>query len=180
MKGIIFTELVNLVEEKFGYATADKMIQSAQLSNDGAFTSVGTYDPSELVKMVVALSNEVNIDASTLVKVFGRHLYKIFSTTYADRLAHLNNAFELIESIEGFIHVEVKKLYPDAQLPTFDYQRPGENELVVRYRSERPLADACEGLLSECIEQFGELIAIERNDINPNGTATDFKLTRQA
>ncbi|MDW1810083.1 heme NO-binding domain-containing protein, partial [Vibrio sp. Vb2362] len=42
MKGIIFTEFMELVEEKFGLDVLDQVLD---LSNDeGVYTAVGSYD----------------------------------------------------------------------------------------------------------------------------------------
>ena len=75
MKGIVFTELLELVEEKFGYETVDQIISAANLENDGAFTAIGTYDHNDLLKMVVALSQQVGVPVPVLVNTFGKHLF---------------------------------------------------------------------------------------------------------
>ena len=178
MKGVIFTELLELVEDQFGYEVVDKMISEAALENGGAFTSIGTYDHGDLLKMVVSLSNQLGVEVPVLVKTFGKHLFKTFSKKHASKIAGMNSAFELIEKVESFIHVEVRKIYPDAQLPTFEYEYLDEDTLIVKYRSERPFADVCEGLMEQCIEHFGEEISISRTDIEPAGTATDFMLKK--
>ena len=56
MKGLVFTELLEYVEENFGFDVADKIIENAKLENNGAFTQAGNYPFEELVKLVVALS----------------------------------------------------------------------------------------------------------------------------
>ncbi len=54
MKGIIFTEFMELVEEKFGLDVLDQVLD---LSNDeGVYTAVGSYDHKDLVKLIVNLS----------------------------------------------------------------------------------------------------------------------------
>lgn len=178
MKGIIFTEFLGLVEEKFGYEVVDKIISGTGLENDGAFTAIGTYDHRDLLKMVGALSKESGIEVPALVKVFGKHLFQTFSTKHADKIDGMNSAFELIEKVENFIHVEVRKIYPDAQLPTFSHEYKGDDTLIVHYRSERPFADVCEGLMEQCIESFGEEISIQREDVADDGTAADFTLVK--
>ena len=178
MKGIIFTELIGLVEEKFGYEVVDKMLIRADLTNDGAFTSIGTYDYNDLLKMVVALSNELDVEVPILVKTFGKHLYRVFSEKHSEKIAGLESAFDLIKNVEGFIHVEVRKIYPDAQLPSFEYEQPDKNTLVVKYRSQRPFADVCEGLMEQCVESYGEPIHVQREDIKPDGTAANFTLIK--
>lgn len=179
MKGVIFTELINLVEDQFGYEVVDKMITDAELKNDGAFTAIGTYDHNDLLKMVVSLSSQLDVEVPVLVKTFGKHLFKTFSKQHSEKIAGMDSAFDLIKKVEGFIHVEVRKIYPDAQLPTFEYENINEDHLIVKYRSQRPFADVCEGLIEQCIEHFSEKIAINRNDIEPDGTATDFTLIRE-
>ena len=41
MKGIIFTEFLDLVEEKFGLAMVDKIIKQSQLESKGIYKSIG-------------------------------------------------------------------------------------------------------------------------------------------
>ncbi|EOG7766780.1 heme NO-binding domain-containing protein, partial [Vibrio parahaemolyticus] len=54
MKGIIFTEFMELVESKFGLEVLDQVLE---LSDDeGVYTSVGSYDHRDLVKLIVNLS----------------------------------------------------------------------------------------------------------------------------
>lgn len=178
MKGIVFTELLELVEEKFGYETVDKMITTAQLENDGAFTAIGTYDHNELLKMVIALSGQTDIAVPILVNTFGKHLFNTFTKNYRDKISNFKTSFELLEKVEGFIHVEVRKLYPDAELPSFEYAHPSPEQLEMTYRSTRPFADLCEGLIQQCVEHFGESIDIQRENLSNDGTSAKFLLTR--
>lgn len=172
---------MSLVEEQFGYELVDKIIRDTKLENNGAFTSIGTYDHNELLKMVVALSQESGVQVPVLAKEFGKHLYRKFSAKHADKMHGMNSAFVLIEKVENFIHVEVRKIYPDAQLPSFTYELSDDGDtLVVKYRSERPFADVCEGLIEQCIESFGEEISIQRDDVATDGTAADFTLKKAA
>lgn len=177
MKGIVFTELLDLVETKFGYETVDLILTKAQLPNGGAYTSVGTYDFNELIQLVSLLSTQVKIDSKILVTEFGRHLFRKFSVTYHEKLVGLENSFDLLEQVEGYIHVEVRKLYPNAELPRFYYKRDGNQTLEIEYLSKRPFADLCEGLISACIMHFKENISIVRNDIETNGTHSRFILS---
>lgn len=179
MKGIVFTELLDLVENKFGYETVDKIITAAELENDGAFTSVGTYDHNDLLKMVVALSRQVDVEVPALVNTFGRHLFQVFSRNHSDKIGMFKSSFELLEKVEGFIHVEVRKLYPDAELPTFSYSHPNEHQLEITYLSTRPFADLCEGLIQQCVVHFDEQVDVQRENLADDGTHARFLLTRE-
>ena len=50
MKGMIFTEFLDMVEERFGLAVADRIIEAGGSSTGGAYTAVGTYDHREMVR----------------------------------------------------------------------------------------------------------------------------------
>jgi len=164
MKGIVFTEFLQLVEEKFGYEMVDKLLVAANLEHGGAYTAVGTYGHQELITLVSKLS----------------YLFKKFSVAYPGIISsELDNTFEFLQQIEGHIHVEVRKLYPKAELPTFKYETPNDNTMEMIYQSTRPFADLCEGLISECIEHFGETISLQREDLAPDGTSAKFTLTKQ-
>ncbi len=180
MKGVVFTEFLELVEEKFGYETVDKIVTEACPETNGAYTSVGTYDHGDLLNLVVALSKEVNVPIADLVNVFGKHLFCTFAKGYFKKLGGFSSSFDLLEKIQGFIHVEVRKIYPDAELPHFDYERPGEDELVLIYQSKRPFADLCEGLIQQCVTHFNENIDISRENLSDDGTHARFTLLRHA
>ena len=180
MKGIVFTEFLELVEEKFGYEMVDKLLVAAAPEHGGAYTAVGTYDHQELIHLVVKLSEEVKVDTSELVKTFGSYLFGKFSVAYPSIIGpELTNTFEFLQRIDQHIHVEVRKLYPDAELPSFKYNQPNDDTLEVIYKSSRPFADLCEGLISECIEHFGEKISLQRENLADDGTSAKFTLLKQ-
>jgi hypothetical protein len=69
-------------------------------------------------------------------------------------------SFEFLESIEGVIHVEVLKLYPDAQLPRLTAVRHDDNHLTLEYSSPRGMQDLAVGLIRGCGSHFGESLSI--------------------
>ena len=66
MKGIIFTEFLDLVEEKFGLTMVDQIIQQSNLKSRGVYTSVGTYEFSEMLQLLNHLSKNTNISIDDL------------------------------------------------------------------------------------------------------------------
>ena len=43
MKGIVFTEFLEMVEDKFSADMVDDIIDDCDLASGGAYTAVGTY-----------------------------------------------------------------------------------------------------------------------------------------
>ncbi|CAN7553117.1 heme NO-binding domain-containing protein [Pseudoduganella sp. LjRoot289] len=169
MKGVVFTEFMELVEARMGLDMLDRIITEADLPNDGAYTAVGTYDHAELVRLVMALSNATGMAVPALVHLFGQHLFQRFSVAYPALFADAGNVFDFLSRIDKVIHVEVRKLYPDAELPSLPCERPAPGELVLLYSSPRGFADLAAGLIDGCIAHFGETIAVTRTDLAKEG-----------
>lgn len=179
MKGIIFTEFVDMVEDKFSPEMVDTIIESSDLPSGGAYTSVGTYDHSEIVALVTALSEQTNIAAVDLIHAYCSHLFVRFTQMHPEFFADQSTVFEFLKQVDSYIHVEVKKLHPDAELPKFSYVTPSEDQLILTYESSRHLGDVAEGLIRGCIDYFKEDISIERDDQTNGGDAKiHFTLTK--
>jgi hypothetical protein len=157
----------------------DRVLTHCKTETGGAYTSVGTYNASELFDMVMELSRATAEHPSVLVKAFGAHLFRHFSVAHAASLAHVSTTEQLLASVDQRIHVEVRKLFPDAELPSIQFRELGDGTSEVEYRSTRPLADLAEGLIAEAIRYYQDPIRFDRTDLPPgNGTHARFKLMR--
>ena len=56
MKGIVFTEFLEMIEARHDGDFVDDLIVTAGLPHDGAYTAVGTYPHTEMVALVVRYS----------------------------------------------------------------------------------------------------------------------------
>jgi len=179
MKGVVFTEFLEMVSSMFGEDMADDIIDDSNLPSGGAYTQVGTYDHTEIVALVSALSVRTETPVPTLLKVYGKHLFGRFSALYPVFFETPQTAFDFLSGIENYIHVEVRKLYPDAELPTFDIARDGNNKLTMIYRSGRHFEDLAEGLIEGCLEYYKEDCLIEREDETTEGAGSVFTITKK-
>lgn len=178
MKGIVFTEFIEMVEDRFGFEVADKILTSSDLPSGGHYTSVGTYDHSEMVTLTGALSSETGATVPQLLHAYGVHLFGRFAEAYGAFFKNVNDSFTFLEQIEGYIHVEVRKLYPDAELPSFQTERVSDHELVMIYRSERRMGDFAHGLIEGCGKYFNEALQIAKEPLDPRGSRVKFVITR--
>ncbi len=169
-----------MVEDKFSEEIADKIIESANLESKGIYTSMGTYHHGEMLELVTRLSAETGAEVSELVRVFGEHLLGRFHDMYPAFFKG-HNCQSFLASVDQIIHGEVRKLYPDAQLPTFDCIEEA-NGFVMHYQSRRPFADLAEGLIYGAIKHFNEPFQLNRQNLDSEhgpGTAAKFFLTRE-
>jgi hypothetical protein len=170
MKGMVFTEFLEMVESSFGTEVVDTILDRADLpESHGAYTAVGTYPHAEMVSLVTELSQHTGVAVPDLLKAYGEHLFGRFHDMYPDFFTGIADAFTFLSSIHDYIHVEVKKLYPDAELPKFQCSTPEANVLIMHYISSRHMQDFAEGLIVGCLRHFNESATIQKEP-QPDGT----------
>ncbi|MGI9507233.1 MAG: heme NO-binding domain-containing protein [Geminicoccaceae bacterium] len=181
MKGVVFTEFLEMVEDIFSPDIADQIVEEADLPSGGVYTAVGTYDHDEIVALVQNLSIETNLGVDELLHTFGKHLFGRFVEGYPVFFEGRQDAFKFLQSVEEYIHVEVKKLYPDADLPSVIASLESPDHLKIVYRSDRNMGDLAQGLIEGCIKHFDEPIAVLRSEASAaSGHQTEFDLVRAA
>jgi hypothetical protein len=169
-----------MVEDRFSPEMADRIIEAAELPSGGVYTTVGTYDHREMIQLVSCLSEETRIPAPELVRSFGMHLFGRFHTMFPKYFEGVTSSFDFLQRIDHYIHVEVGKLYPDAELPSFEYDTSQPGCLHLTYRSSRPFAALAEGLIRGCVAHYGEVVDIAVEDLSDGtGTAARFLLTKR-
>ena len=164
MKGIVFREFIDMVEDTFGDEMIDTIISQCDLPSGAAYTAVGTYDHTELVSLVVALSKETDLEVPVLVEAFGKYLFGRFLKLFPVFFDH-STSFEFLNSIHDVVHVEVLKLYPDAGLPSFESKISEDGKtLWFEYHSSRHFADLAVGLMNGAFEHWNENVTVEIED----------------
>ncbi|WP_282130705.1 heme NO-binding domain-containing protein [Pseudoalteromonas aliena] len=176
MKGIIFTEFLEMVENHFSVEVADQIIEQNDLDSKGAYTSVGNYDKQELIKLITSLSECVNLPVGVLLKEYGKYLLSHFLIYYPQFFQDLTTTFDFLDTIDRHVHVEVKKLYRDADLPSFQTKRLSSTKMQMFYHSSNPFALLAEGLIEGAANHFGENIHVS-SDISENHQVATFNLT---
>lgn len=166
MKGIVFCEFLNMVDTAISPEMTEKIIESSDLPSGGVYTTVGTYAHDEIITLVSALSKETGSPVSELVKSFGLHLFGRFVELYPQFFEGVDNVFDFLDTVDAKIHVDVRKLYPEAQLPSIQCERLDEDRLELLYESGRAMGDLAEGLIESAVAHFGESIEITREDIS--------------
>lgn len=181
MKGIVFTKFIEMVEEQYSIDTAEDMIEACELASKGAYTSVGTYDHREMVALLTQLSKMTGTPVPDLLRTYGNYLFGQFAKLFPGFFEGITSSLAFASRIEEVIHVEVLKLYPDAELPKFEVLTSTPDELIIVYRSDRHLGDLAHGLLEACISHFGErdTVSLDRENIEEPGKPICFRMRRR-
>ena len=84
----------------------------------------------------------------------------------------------MISSIENHIHVEVRKIYPEAELPTFTTLAKNKNSIILLYKSSRAMYSFGLGLMNKTFEHFNSKGTILMEKLNDEGTEVKFSISR--
>ena len=89
-----------------------------------------------------------------LLHAFGIYLFGALAEKYPEVLQGMNSAGEIMASVDRIIQVEVRKLIPDAETPTFVVEVLAEDEFEVTYQSPRGLTALAQGLIEGTANRF--------------------------
>ncbi|MEM6708778.1 MAG: heme NO-binding domain-containing protein [Pseudomonadota bacterium] len=162
MKGIVFNLLNEMVEERFGLAAWDALLTETRL--DGIYVASATYPDAELMALVAAASDATEIPTALLVHAFGEYMAPKFAERYPVFFDGHRCLKSFLLTVDEVVHVEVRKLYPEANLPEFRYEDRGDNSLTMIYRSPRKLCGLAEGLIAGSAKHFGQRYTL-RHDV---------------
>jgi predicted hydrocarbon binding protein len=169
MKGIVFNLLEKFVENKFGLETWEQIESGAELKTKELFIGPGTYDDEELLALVGSSNKVLSLSINTILKSFGRFCFRPMIETNKSYLDGINNAAEFLHIVDNLIHVEVKKLMPDAYLPKIEV-RTVDHKVFLKYHSKRKLCSFLEGLVTGCADYCNENVDIQHPVCMHNGS----------
>ena len=154
MKGVVFNLLNELVEEKFGFVAWENMLEAA--GSDGVFIEAETYPDELVVNLVTAANKLTDTPVPDLLRTFGEFMAPAFARNYPVFFENQDSLKSFLLTVDRVIHVEVRKLYPEAHLPEFNYRDEQDNELTMLYKSPRKLCHLAEGLIAGCAKHFDQ------------------------
>ena len=178
MKGIVFTEFLQLVEDKYGLEIVDNIIEKSQLPSKGVYTAVGTYNFSEMLTLLTHLSEHAKLSIDQLLQVYAEHFFCVLASSYPGLIQKYKDPIDMLASIENHIHVEVLKIYPDAELPSFEILEKTNRSLIMIYRSSRAMYYFGLGLMNKTFEHFNSRAEIIMEKLKDDGTEVKFIITK--
>lgn len=170
MKGIVFNLLEELVRRDFGEDTWDDLLDAAQV--DGAYTSLGSYPDTDLQRLVAAASQSLNLPPEAIVRWLGRESIPVLAARYPGFFRPHTETSSFLLSLNDIIHPEVRKLYPGADVPVFDFDLSHLPEIRMSYNSRRRMCSFAEGLIEGSAQHFGERVELHQATCMHQGDAS--------
>jgi hypothetical protein len=160
VKGIVFNLLEEAVSTAYGEAAWDNLLDAAGL--DGAYTSLGSYSDDEIFALVRVAAEALAMPEQDVLRWFGRQAMPLLAKRFPAFFANHANTRSFLLTLNNIIHPEVRKLYPGAQTPVFDFDTSLADLLAIGYNSPRRLCALAEGFMAGAAGHFGERVAIEQ------------------
>lgn len=160
MKGIIFNLLEQAVVDEHGPTVWEALLGDTGL--DGAWTSVGSYPDDDLLALVSAGARRLDVDQQALIRWFGHTALPLLAQRYGAFFDGHSSLATFLPTLNDVIHAEVRKLYPDAVVPTFDFLEVSSESVVMAYTSPRHLCALAEGFIEGAADHFGETATIDQ------------------
>jgi hypothetical protein len=158
VKGIVFNLLETVVVAEHGEDTWETLLEQARL--DGSFTSLGNYPDGYMMGLVSVAARQLQLPEGDVLQWFGRKAMPLLAVRYPTLFGYPSTRSFLL-ALNSIIHPEVRKLYPGADVPTFDFEVSSDDELIMGYRSSRRLCRLAEGFVEGAAAHFGEPVVFE-------------------
>ncbi|WP_323143727.1 heme NO-binding domain-containing protein [Massilia phyllosphaerae] len=158
MKGIVFNLLEEVVSTAYGDAAWDQMLDAADL--DGAYTSLGSYSDEEIFALVKVASQTLSLPEADVLRWFGRQAMPLLAKRYPAFFATHADARSFLLTLNNIIHPEVRKLYPGARPPVFDFDTSSTGLLAIGYNSSRRLCALAEGFMHGVSDYYSQPLNI--------------------
>jgi len=133
---------------------------------------------SEMVQLITTLHEITKVPVDKLLHTFGMYMFDTFTKSYPDFFNNCDNAFDFLHSIDKYIHVQVLKLYPDAELPKFDTVVKENGDMEMTYTSSRKMADFALGLIEKTLDFYNEKATIQASNIEEDGSKVLFLISK--
>lgn len=179
MKGIVFNLYQSVFIDKYGEDAWDELLDAVDI--EGVYSTLGTYADGEFLKLVTATSERVSLTVPEIVQWFGRESIPMMAVQFPELFSAHSALRSFLLTLNDVIHPEVRKLYPEADVPVFDYDVSSPEVLVMSYQSSRKLCDFAIGLIEGAGRHFSEAVTIDHPIcMNRGDAACEFRIQSRA
>ncbi|MGY4711840.1 heme NO-binding domain-containing protein [Mycolicibacterium sp. CBM1] len=167
MKGIIFNLLEDVVIAGHGDQAWEDLLDRAGL--DGVYTSLGSYDDAEMMRLVAAAGTELSLTDDEVLRWFGRRAIPFMSERWPAFFSAHQHTVPFLRTLNSVIHPEVRKLYAGAYCPHFDFTSAADGSLLIGYRSQRRLCGLAHGFILGAGDHYGEELTVRHEQCTSRG-----------
>ena len=156
-----------MITDEHGERVWDDVLEAS--GSEGIYTAVGSYADEDLLSLVGTAAGMLDVSPDDLVREFGRKAIPHFAERYPQFFTPHADTRSFVLTLNDVIHPEVRKLFPGADVPTFEFTLPGDRSVELAYVSTRRLCSFAEGLILGATEHFGETVQMRQTSCMKRG-----------
>jgi len=181
MKGVIFKHFESFITDTFGASTFEAVLEQTPLRSALPFVGPATYPDEDLFALAGTAIRLSGLAPDAALFAFGRYLYPRLAAGVPGLIQRHRDTRSLLMELDREIHVEVRKIMPQAVTPRILCRDLGDGALEVTYRSPRMVCALFRGLVDAAAESFGErALPVERECVHHGAEACRFELRFEA
>ncbi len=178
MKGIFFTEFLEMVEREYGLILTEKIISDLGTGNNGVYEATTDYPYSQFVELCNLLGFEVKSSVSDVVKNFGEYLFSRLVILFRPSFAGNSSIFDFLDQIDEFIHNKIQERFTPVEIPRFRAVKINDSTFQMSYQTEKLLIDLAIGLFMGCQRFFNEELTLNTEFISEKSKLVCFTLSK--
>lgn len=178
MKGVVFNLLEEFVTAQWGEDAYEKVLDQCPMKNGGVFVGPETYPDADLAAIVTVACRQLGVAPDDALRAFGRFMFPRLAEKFPVFVKDHTHPRAFLKTVHDVIHVEVRKLMPDATPPVIRWSEPNDRDLILTYDSHRGLCVLMEGLLDGTADYFKTPFGVTHARCSKHGSPTcEFALT---
>jgi hypothetical protein len=178
MKGIFFTEFLEMVEKEYGIILTEKIISDLGVGNNGVYEATADYPYDQFVELCELLSSEVGSSVVDLAKNFGEYLFSRLVILFRPSFAGNSSIFDFLGQIDNFIHEKIQESFTTIEIPRFRAIKINDSTFQMSYQTEKLLIHLAIGLFMGCQRFFNEELTLNTEFISEKSKLVCFTLSK--
>ncbi|GEK09610.1 heme NO-binding domain-containing protein [Pseudoalteromonas sp. McH1-7] len=160
MRGVVFRGLEELAIETIGMQEWDELLET-YAPQGRVYVSPTAYPDEELFALAQGVASKLDKPLTEVLAIFGQSLFGFLAKKHVGISSKFSSFEELVVSIDSVIHMEVKKLYDEPNLPSITTTIENDKTIILKYKSNRKLCFCAEGLLHGAAQHYNRVLRIE-------------------
>jgi len=169
LKGIIFNLLEDFIVEGWGAAKFERIFEQCPVQAQVPYVGPGTYPDAHLLAIVDRATAELGIETSVALRGFGRFAFPRLAERFSVFVREFQHPKPFLKTVHGIIHLEVQKVYANAEPPLITFQDPAPDRLVMHYTSRRKLCALFAGLVEGTGDYFKVPLTLAQTECSLEG-----------
>lgn len=152
MKGVVFVELLELLDDRFSMEFTEKVIEVARVPSAGAYNALGQFDHRELLALMEAYESCSHDNPTPIYRELGQRLVTRCITEFPTLFRTDSCLSDTLGHMESLMHMDDLLVDQSSELPEIKLEQVTERQLVLDYFYDPRLADFTIGLIHGCAE----------------------------